>query len=55
MNAKQNQRRKWVTGFAYGAIGADKKLHVGLVMVRGHKNLDFSKNFEGVAPSKLLR
>ena len=39
-NAKK-PRCKWVSAFAYGVIGADGKQHVGLVVERGRKGMDF--------------
>ena len=46
-NAKK-PRRKWMTAFYYGVIGADNKMHVGQVIFFSKFSLDLSTNSERI-------
>ena len=44
----QKPRRKWMTAFYYGVIGADRKMHVGQVIFFSKFSLDLSTNSERI-------
>jgi hypothetical protein len=41
-------RGKWVTFFAYGVVGADDKLHHGLISFRSKFDTDLQRNHEAI-------